>query len=65
MADITKGLYDRLSGDATLIGLLSTYDGGAAVFTTDPVPEDAVLPYVTITSLAEAPFDSKPISATA
>jgi hypothetical protein len=59
MAEITKALYDRLKDDATLQGLLSSYDGEAAVFSTDPIPEDAVLPYVTITDLATSPFDSK------
>jgi hypothetical protein len=61
MSDITKGLYDRLSADATLQGLLSTFDGGAAVFSTHPIPDDATLPYVTITGLAETPFESKPL----
>jgi hypothetical protein len=59
MAEITKALYDRLSGDATLAAMLSTYGGTAAVFSTHPIPDDAALPYVTITSLAEAPFDTK------
>jgi len=59
MADITEALYTRLSGDATLQGLLSTYEGGAAVFTTDPIPENAELPYVTVLPIAEVPFDSK------
>jgi hypothetical protein len=64
VAEITQALYDRLANDATLQGLLSTYEGNAAVFTTDPIQESAELPYVVIMSLAEAPFDSKWISAT-
>jgi hypothetical protein len=59
MADITKAIYDRLKDDATLQGLLSTYSGAAAVFTTDPIPANAVLPYVTVLPIAEVPFDSK------
>jgi hypothetical protein len=59
VADITKGIYDRLSADATLQGLLSTFDGGAAVFSSHPIPDGAVLPYVTITNLSETPFDTK------
>ena len=59
MAEITKALYDRLSGDATLQGLLSSYQGGAAIFSSHPIPDAAVLPYVTITGLAESPFDTK------
>ena len=61
MADITKAIYTRLSGDATLQGLLTTYSGAAAVFTTDPIPADAVLPYVTVLPIAEVPFESKPL----
>jgi len=59
VAEITKALYDRLSGDATLQGLLSSYQGGAAVFSSHPIPDTAALPYVTISGLAESPFDTK------
>lgn len=56
----TKTLYDALVGDATLAGLLSTYGGLPAVFTTDPVPGDATLPYiVTAGEVSQAPFDTK------
>ena len=40
--DLQKGIYEALSGDATLIGLL----GGASIF--DRVPQDAGFPYVTL-----------------
>jgi hypothetical protein len=59
VGDITKGLYDRLEPDATLAALLSTYSGNAAVFTTDPIPQDATLPYVVIRDLSEVTFDTK------
>lgn len=43
---IAEGFYALLTGDATLTALLSTYEGSPAVFTFDPVPEDAVVPYI-------------------
>ncbi len=44
--NLTDAIYTRLAGDATLIGLISTYNGEPAIFTTDPAPEDAELPYI-------------------
>lgn len=45
---ITRALYDRLRGDATLAAFLGTYAGTPAVFTSRPIPGDAPLPYVEI-----------------
>lgn len=60
MSVITAAIYDRLAGDATLAGLLSAYGGEPAVFTTDPAPGDATLPYiVTAGEVTTTPFDSK------
>lgn len=60
MADVSQAFYDKLSGDATLQGLLSTFNSAAAVFTTDPVPESAVLPFiVTAGAVSQVPFDTK------
>ncbi len=60
MNALTQVLYDELAGDAALAALLATYGGLPAIFTTDPAPGDATLPYlVTAGSIAEAPFDSK------
>ena len=44
--NLTAALYDRLAGDTDLTVLLAQYNGGPAVFTVDPAPGDAVLPYV-------------------
>ena len=44
--NLTEAIYDRLSGDAELVALLGTYHGGPAIFTTDPAPGDAALPYI-------------------
>ena len=38
MSILTGAIYDELAGDATLAGLLATYDGGPAIFTADPAP---------------------------
>lgn len=60
MGALSQAFYDRLSSDATLIALLSTYEGAPAVFTNDPAPPDAELPYiVTAGEFAVAPFDTK------
>lgn len=60
MSVLTQAIYDVLSGDATLAGLLSSYGGEPAVFTTEPAPGDAEPPYI-ITSgeVASEPFDTK------
>lgn len=60
MGAITAAFYDLLAGDPTLAGLLSTYGGNPAVFTTDPAPGDAIMPYVvTAGEVSLIPFDSK------
>lgn len=57
---ITKAIYELLTSDQTLTGLLSSYGGGPAVFTVDPAPEDADLPYiVTAGSPVQMPYDTK------
>ena len=58
--NLTAAVYDRLVGDLTLVGMLATYGGGPAVFTTDPAPGNAVLPYiVTAGDVATVAFDTK------
>ena len=58
--DLTAALYDLLTGDAELVALLSTYQGEPAVFTTDPAPEDAALPFVVSAGqVADSAFDTK------
>lgn len=60
MSVITAAIYDRLAGDVTLAGLLSAYGGLPAVFTMDPAPGDAVLPYiVTAGEVTQTPWDTK------
>jgi hypothetical protein len=57
---ITQAVYDRLTNDATLVALLATYRGGPAVFTTDPAPGDATLPYiVTAGAPVDVSYDTK------
>ena len=60
MSILTQAIYDALSADATLIALLAEYRGEPAIFTTDPPPGDATLPYiVTAAEITQAPFDTK------
>ena len=58
--NLTEAMHARMVGDPTLVTMLALYKGEPAVFTTDPAPGDAVLPY--IVSAGEAvntPFDTK------
>lgn len=58
--NLAAAVYDALAGDATLAGLLADYNGSPAIFTVQPVPGDAVLPYiVTAGHAVDAPFDTK------
>lgn len=60
MSILTPSIYDRLALDGTLAAMISTYKGSPAVFTTDPAPGDADLPYiVTAGEVSQAPFDTK------
>ena len=57
---VTEAIYDALAGDATLVAMLATYGGEPAIFTTDPAPGDAVLPYiVSAGEVAQTPWDTK------
>jgi len=57
---VTEAIYDALAGDGTLTALLTTYGGEPAIFTTDPAPGDAELPYiVSAGEVAQTPFDTK------
>ena len=57
---IEKAVYEVLTADNTLTAMLGTYEGDAAIFTTDPAPGDAVLPYIVAASVpVQTPFDSK------
>lgn len=57
---ITTVFHDKMATDATLAAMLATYDGAPAVFTTDPAPGDANLPYiVSAGEVVATPFDTK------
>lgn len=58
--NLTSAFYDVLAGDATLVSLLSTYESNPAIFTVDPAPGDATLPYIVAAGhVADVPFDTK------
>lgn len=60
MSALTESLFDLLTGDATLTDLLATYGGEPAVFTTDPPPADAELPYlISAGEVSNASYDTK------
>jgi len=49
-----------LAADGTLTAMLATYGGEPTIFTTDPAPGDAVLPYiVSAGEVAQMAFDTK------
>lgn len=55
-----KSIHAKLSRDITLTEMLSTYEGEPAIFTVDPGPEGATLPYIIIGPiLDQAPYDTK------
>lgn len=62
---LTAALYARLAGDEQLVGMLATYEPepgttAPAIFTTDPPPSNARLPYiVTAGEVATNPRDTK------
>jgi len=57
---VTEAIYDTLAGDATLTAMLASYGGEPAIFTTDPAPGDAELPYiVSAGEVAQTPWDTK------
>ena len=60
MSAISSAFYALLSADANLVAMLATYRGAPAIFTVDPPPADAVLPYVvTAGEAVHRPFDTK------
>ena len=62
MNALTQALYSRLAGDGALVALVNTYRGQPAIFTTDPAPGDAELPYiVSAGNFSDAPFDTKTV----
>lgn len=60
MSVITKAIYTKLAGDAVLTGMLSTYKGKPAIFTSDPRPGDSNLPcIVTAGDVTQSAADTK------
>lgn len=60
MSALTAAIHARLSADPVLVGLLATYRSQPAVFTVDPAPGDAHLPYiVSAGEVSTRPFDTK------
>ena len=59
MNALTFAIRNRLQADATLAGMLSTYRAAPAVFIAEPVPGDAVLPYIVASGhVADVPWDT-------
>lgn len=57
---ITQATYNRMANDATLTAMLATYNGAPAIFTIDPAPGDAALPYIVSAGQpVDTAFDTK------
>lgn len=60
---ILGAVANRLKADSLLVGLLATYDFGSgpepAIFTIDPIPEDAALPAIVITEIGGTNFETR------
>lgn len=60
MALVSPAIYAALVADATLVGLIASYGGAAAIFTFEPVPGDATRPYiVTAGAVSDTHEDTK------
>lgn len=60
MSALSEAIYDLLASDTTLTEMLSEHEGEPAIFTTDPPPGDAELPYIiTAGEVSTAPYDTK------
>lgn len=59
MADLAGPIFTALSGDGTLTGLIGTYGGDPAIFTSNKVPFDAPLPRIwSPANVATSNFDT-------
>lgn len=56
-SDILKSLQKKISGDPIVSGLISRFDNQPAVFA-NVVPKGALIPYILIFLVANAPFDT-------
>jgi len=60
MSILTESFYEKLVNDVILTDMISLYEETPAVFTTDPAPGAAELPYiVTAGEITQNPKDSK------
>lgn len=60
MSILTAAIYNKLVGDPILAGMLADYQSAPAIFTIDPAPGDAQLPYiVTAGEPSQSPWDTK------
>ncbi len=61
MADeTTQAIFDVMNADSLLVGLVSDFEGGPAIFTMKEVPPDAKRPYIwSYSDITNVPFESK------
>ncbi|OFW99177.1 MAG: hypothetical protein A3E78_14205 [Alphaproteobacteria bacterium RIFCSPHIGHO2_12_FULL_63_12] len=46
MIDVSRAIFDRLTGSPDLAALISTYASAPAIFTATPIPADATYPII-------------------
>ena len=60
MSVFTKSIYERLRNDQVLASMINTYNSEPAIFTVEPVPGKAKLPYIIVSGpVSDVPFDTK------
>lgn len=60
MSVLTVAIYNKLINDSGVVSLVANYNGSPAVFTSDPPPGDAQLPYiVSAGNVSQSPVDTK------
>ena len=60
MSVLTQAIHTLLASDPVIQGLVSQYQGEPAIFTTEPAPGDAALPYiVTAGDVSQEPWGTK------
>jgi len=60
MSVFTQAIYNKLVEDPILVSMVNLYNNQPAIFTIEPVPGDAELPYIVVSGpVSDVPFDTK------
>ncbi len=60
MSVFTQAIYNKLVEDPILVSMVNLYNNQPAIFTIEPVPGNARLPYIIVSGpVSDIPFDTK------